>query len=136
METKKIPPPGAPPYSSDVNLPETVLPVEIDFTEAYKANAKLKIYQKEKEKIEEQIHHKYNSTVKDITLNIEFLKFHFSLTLLPIFLGSFQYLENSYEVVISGNRGNIQGIYPTGGGRFLKYCRDIYQSVTKEDKSV
>lgn len=117
------------------NTPGKVYPIEIAIQQAYKTECEDDIHKLEKQKCFAELEKKFpSSTIRSETLQckIEPTKFDHTVILLPLFLGSFTYANNSYQFIITGSLGVVEGKRPVGAGllgkKYQEAVNTIYQA--------
>jgi len=134
LNTGRVLPPELPTYRPAISLPmsDEVLPVDFGIEDAFEfAAGKKKIYLWEEQACQTKLRGDFVSEkIRDLACATRFKKEHFVI-LLPVYVSGFNYGGLTYELVISGNKGVIEGQRPFGSGMIGKLLTDAVKKVTK-----
>jgi len=132
LSTGKMLPHDMPEYRPDLKVPEDILPIDCKVERAFEeigGQEKIKKWDKKfcLKKIQQD-----NATenIRNYGCNTIKLRKSFFVVLLPIYSSGFSYNGNNYEVVISGNKGVVEGNRPFGSGIVGKVFTEAVKKVT------
>lgn len=129
LNTNKKLPADAPLYTKTTKLAEKILATDVGLEEAFDLAGKDTIINKEEAQARSGVNENKGEQVKDFSCNTKITKMEYFLILLPIFLTGVEYQGKVYEVVISGNKGAVEGKRPYGSGLLGKMMTDSWKKV-------
>eukprot|EP01112_Ceratiomyxa_fruticulosa_P010458 TRINITY_DN2771_c0_g2_i2.p1 TRINITY_DN2771_c0_g2~~TRINITY_DN2771_c0_g2_i2.p1 ORF type:complete len:401 (-),score=77.00 TRINITY_DN2771_c0_g2_i2:156-1358(-) len=112
-----------------------ILPLDLSKDDAWETiGGTAKINTWEEKKCKEKILSSYevvkgSDGVKNLNPDTRITSFQYYIVLLPVFLTTIDYTENSYEVMVSGNKGVVVGERPIGSGVGGKVILDTLKTV-------
>jgi len=131
LHTNKILPTDLLPFKQSTETAEDILPNDIVVLKAFEMAGKDKIYEWEKVKSKAYIKEQYTpEQKKGFVCKTKLTNRQYIVVLLPIFASSFSYNGTLYEVLISGNKGGVEGNRPVGSGLIGKMCRDGWKKMS------
>jgi len=123
-------PSDAPPYRSSISLAEEIFQIDISIDEAFSMIDKKFIENSERQAVLSEIKQLRPERTRNlIVCTPSIYREEGFPVLLPIYFGSFAYRGSSYEFVISGNKGIVEGKRPIGTGWLGKQLRDAVGTV-------
>jgi len=117
LNTDRKIPANPPLYDVDLDLKEQVLPIDFGQEEAFELAGKRKVFKGDEKDCKAQIKENYQpEQQRNFHCKTKILKMEHFVILLPVFVSGFTYMNTSYEVMISGNKGVVEGRRPYGSG--------------------
>jgi len=113
-----------------MDLKEPILVVDFEKDEAFELAGKGKVLRGDEKACENQIKELYHpENQRNFRCHTRITDFQSFVILLPIFVSSFMYDNTRFDVVISGNKGVVEGRRPYGSGMLGKMVTNSWKTL-------
>jgi hypothetical protein len=132
MNTGRVLPAEPPRYKKGAVPKEEILSIDIDHEEAFRMlGGKEQISKWEEKNCLRKIKQEHQPELQqNLVCKTSLVKLDYFIILLPILSSGFSYGPQVYEVLISGNKGVVEGKRPFGTGLIGKTCMDAFNKVS------
>lgn len=129
LNTDRKLPHDCPVYRKNIKLEEKILPIDVGIEEAFNRAGKSMVFQSEENQAKARVKACKGDQERNFLCSTRVVKLEHFVILLPIFITGFEYRGDIYEVVISGNKGVVEGRRPYGAGMLGKLVKDSWKKV-------